>query len=133
MPARLLRIARRRASGGQHGVGDVLQQIHRRRRSFCELAGLHHPPTPSAPTTAGIQELCAQCRTLLVLAAPESSTRQRLALAHAAHLRAQVVGLEIYGATVRSEHGLEGVDNLLADSLLNAETLGKHTRQSSEF
>src|SRR5262249_15849260 len=90
-------------------------------------------PTPSEPIAAGIQELCAQCRTLLLFPPPESGAREPLGFTHAAHLHAQVASLEIYGATVRSEHGLEGVDNLLADSLLHTEALGEHACQSGEL
>src|SRR5256885_10159924 len=79
------------------------------------------------------QEFRPQVRIAVVSTTPERGARQRRDLAHAPHLRAEVMGFEVDGDPVRLEHRLQGIGNLLPDTLLYGKTLGKQAHEPGEL
>ena len=65
--------------------------------------------------------------------APERGTRQRGNRSHTAHLGTEVVGFEIDGHPVRLQHRIQGIGDLLADTLLHRKAFGKKPHQPRQF
>ena len=85
--------------------------------SGAERRGRHRRP----PDPAHVDELAAEVRLLDVRAAVGARPGHRIVLADAAHLRAQVVGLEVDGDAVGLEHRHQPVGDLVGHPLLHAE------------
>ena len=64
---------------------------------------------------------------------PDGRAGHRCNLADPAHLGAKVMGLQVDGDAVRLEHGLQGICNLLADSLLNRKSFAKQTHEARQL
>src|SRR3989442_15969789 len=73
-----------------------------------------------------VEELVPHLRALGVLPAPHDGARLRMELAHAAHLRAEVMRLDRYGDAVRVDERLQRVGDLVAHALLEREALAEH-------
>src|SRR6266487_855185 len=79
------------------------------------------------------QEFRPQVRIAIVGTPPECGTCQWRHLAHAAHLRAEVMGFEVDGNSMRLEHRLQGIDDLLPDAFLYSKALGKQAHEPGEL
>src|SRR5215472_11189577 len=80
-----------------------------------------------------VKELRPQLRIAVVCTPPEGCAGQGRDLADASHLRAEVMGLEIDGDPVWLEHRVQGIGDLLANTLLNCKALGEQAHKASEF
>src|SRR5438105_4574929 len=80
-----------------------------------------------------VKELCPQRLILIVGTPPERGAGKWRDLAHPPHLRAEVMGFEIDGNSVRLEHRFQGIGDLLPDALLHRKALGKQAHESSEL
>ncbi len=79
------------------------------------------------------EKLCTQGGVVVVIAAPEGGTRDRSNRSHAAHFRAEMMRFQIDGDSVRLEHRLQGVGDLLTDAFLHRNALGKQAHQSRQL
>src|SRR5256886_3674165 len=72
-----------------------------------------------------VQELGSELWSVLVVAAPVGGPRPGMALAHTAHLSAQMRRVQVNCDTMRLEHAHQLVRDLHADALLHSEAAGE--------
>src|SRR6266566_9186502 len=120
------------------GTGDD----HREPRGQVAIAGHCHAPCRKGIPVVGecslmhpthCQELRPQVRITVVGTPPECGARQWRDLAHAPHLSAEVMGFEIDSDSMRLEHRVQRIGDLLPDALLYGKALGKQAHEPGEL
>src|SRR5690349_8603053 len=102
------------------------------RRAAPPEAGPPAPRGPAGSPNRG-EELAAQVGVLVVEPAPERRHRARALFLNAAHLGAQMCGLEANGDAARAHELHERVGDLLAEALLHREPAGIETDEPRQL
>src|SRR5205085_6830689 len=87
----------------------------------------------AAAVAADAHDLAAQGGIVFVIAAPESRVSHGLAVAYAAHLRAQMHAVEVNRNPVRLKNAIKRVRYFNTNPFLHRETARKQTHQPRQF
>lgn len=83
-----------------------------------------------APLGGYIEEFAAQRGIVIIRAAPAGGVCHGGGFAHASHLGAEMLRLEIDGDAMRLQDGLQGAGYLHAHALLDGEALGEEAHEA---